>query len=85
MKDLEEIEPHFWLTRSVARTVGVSLSQAMAAGALSADDYARMVSRCHDAQCSQRCMKWLGAQNGRAAAPPRFCALLDQLTALPRA
>ncbi len=31
---------HFWLTRSVARTMGISLSEAMAVGHLSAPDYA---------------------------------------------
>ncbi len=41
---------HFWLTRSVARAMGLSLSEAMAEDRLSALDYADLVTRCRTCQ-----------------------------------
>ena len=83
MQKLGDIDVHFWLTRSVARTVGVNLSEAMAARRLSPEDYSAMVTRCREADCATRCAEWLGEQeNGRAPRPPAFCAHADQLRAL---
>lgn len=83
MDGLSEIERHFWLTRSVARTVGISLGEAMTTGRLSAKDYSRMVTNCREAGCASRCAEWLGGQRGgQASAPPPFCVHADQLKAL---
>ena len=79
---LGDIETHFWLTRSVARCIGVSLTEAMADGSLSPDDYARMVTRCRAAECSQKCQIWLAAQQARAKAAPDFCANANLLNDL---
>ena len=79
---LDEIEQHFWLTRSVARVMGVSLSEAMADGRLSLDQLTEMVSRCRAAGCHKACLQWLADQSATADAAPAHCAsaqLLKQL------
>jgi len=80
---LGDIERHFWLTRSMARTVGVNLSEAMSAGIMAPDEYSRMVTRCRQADCSERCAEWLGQHtSGSVSGPPPFCAHASQLKAL---
>ncbi len=79
---LGEIEKHFWLTRSVARCMGVSLTEAMAEGRLTPHDYAQMVTRCRGSGCDQHCQIWLAAQQARAGAAPEFCANAELLNAL---
>lgn len=71
---LGEIEKHFWLTRSVARCMGVSLTEAMAEGKLTEHDYAQMVTRCRASGCNERCLIWLASQQASATAAPDFCA-----------
>lgn len=64
----------FWLTRSVARTVGVNLSEAMYRGDLLPAEYAAMVTRCRMCPHAETCELWL-AQNGAGAAEvPDHCA-----------
>ena len=83
MDVLGEIEKHFWLTRSMARTVGVSLGDAMASGLLRPDAYSRMVTRCRTSNCAERCAQWLGQQSEcHASEPPPFCAHVAELAAL---
>ncbi len=65
---------HFWITRSVARAMGINLSDALARGRLTPQDYSRMVENC--AACSQAaaCQEWLGRQAiGHAPAPLPGC------------
>ena len=80
-----DVETHFWLTRSVARMLGVSLSDAMARGELTPHGYAQMVARCCAAGCAGRCAEWLACRSIQADAPPSCCAHADQLKALRRA
>ena len=83
MTDLGDIERHFWLTRSMARTVGVNLGEAIASGVISPDEYSRMVTRCRQSDCAKRCAQWLGENPaGLASGPPPFCAHAAQLKAL---
>jgi hypothetical protein len=70
----EEMEQHFWLTRSVARAVGVNLSNAMADGRLTVDDYCGLVARCRAANCQAQCQAWLATQTGANSRPPSHCA-----------
>ena len=81
---LAGIDRHFWLTRSMARMIGVNLSNAMADGVLTADDYAEMVSKCRMCKSCERCLSWLGDQNGHAEAAPAFCVNAAQLNGLRR-
>ncbi len=71
---LGDIEKHFWLTRSVARCIGLSLSEAMADGRLSPQGYAELVTQCRAADCSERCALWLAEQQVQATSAPPFCA-----------
>ena len=76
---LGDIEKHFWLTRSVARCMGLSLSEAMAEGRMSEQGYAELVTRCRAAHCQAACEHWLAAQQCRAQAAPDFCANAETL------
>lgn len=77
-----EFEPHFWLTRSVARCMGLSLSDAMADGRLSPEDYAELITRCRIAGCREACHYWLAAQRDDDRPAPEFCANAERLNRL---
>lgn len=79
---LGEIERHFWLTRSVARMIGVNLSEAMADGRLTEQGYTDLVARCRTGGCCATCEAWLATQTGRAEAAPAHCANADALNRL---
>lgn len=79
---LGEVEKHFWLNRSVARCMNISLSEAMTEGRLTADRYAEMVTRCRASDCSGHCAIWLSEQQSEARSAPEFCANADILNAL---
>ena len=79
---LGDVEKHFWLTRSVARCMNVSLTEAMADGRLTPDRYAELVTRCRASNCSGQCAIWLSEQQSEAHAAPDFCANADLLNAL---
>lgn len=79
---LGDIEKHFWLTRSVARCIGVSLSEAMATGQLTPQGYAELVTRCRASGCSEKCAQWLAARQRRADTAPEFCANAESLNKL---
>ena len=53
---------HFWLTRSVARAMGINLSEAMASGKLSANDYSSMVTNCRQCAHVEGCQRWLATE-----------------------
>ncbi|WP_120632091.1 DUF6455 family protein [Ruegeria sp. EL01] len=79
---LGDIEKHFWLTRSVARCVGISLTEAMADGQLSPEGYAELITRCRRCLNGGRCEIWLATQQEWAGLVPDFCANADALNAL---
>ncbi len=80
---LGNIDRHFWLTRSVARMIGISLSDAMTQKRLGPDDYAKMVAHCRAEGCHEACQRWLAAQTAaRPQAPPEYCANAEILTRL---
>ncbi len=81
---LGEIEKHFWLTRSVARCLGISLTEAMAEGQLPAEAYAELVTRCRASNCCGQCAIWLSQQQQLADAAPEFCANAQALNRLRR-
>jgi hypothetical protein len=53
---------HFWLTRSAARAMGINLSEAMAEGKLSPQDYSSMVTNCRQCAFVENCQSWLATQ-----------------------
>lgn len=73
---------HFWLTRSVARSMGVSLSEAMSTGRLSAQGYAQMVTDCRKCLFVTQCEHWLAQSGGGASEAPEVCANADLLNDL---
>ncbi|MCR8549626.1 DUF6455 family protein [Salipiger sp. P9] len=76
---------HFWMTRSVARAMGLNLSEEMLSGRLEPDDYADMVTCCRGCALVEACEKWLGTQTAVSAAPPPGCCngmMLAQLKKL---
>ena len=75
---------HFWLTRSVARAVDVSLSEAMSQGFLSAGGYAEMVTNCRKCPNVSRCEAWLAENGAGAAQVPEHCANCSILNDLAR-
>lgn len=77
-----KIERHFWLTRSVARVMGLNLSDCMAQGTLTEAEYARLITRCRAGGCSTMCEAWLATQTDRAGAAPAHCANADVLNRL---
>ncbi len=79
---LGEVEQHFWLNRSVARAMGVNLSEAMADGSLSETGYAELITRCRAGGCAQDCAQWLARQTGFNAEAPAHCANAEALTRL---
>jgi hypothetical protein len=83
---LGSIERHFWLTRSVARVMGLNLSECMADGRLSETGYATMITRCRAGGCHTMCEAWLATQTDRPDHAPGHCAnadLLDRLQQTP--
>jgi hypothetical protein len=72
----------FWLTRSVARTVGINLSEAMTRGRLSAQGYGEMVTRCRKCPHAEACTAWLAVNGAGAARVPDHCANAPALNAL---
>ncbi len=82
MEYLGDPDCHFWLTRSMARSVGLNLSESMQAGRLHADDYAEMVARCRLCARVADCQAWLAKGGREAARAPAFCAHAGTLNAL---
>ncbi|WP_121631168.1 DUF6455 family protein [Tropicibacter alexandrii] len=71
---LGDPERHFFLTRSVARMMGLSLSEEMQRGQLAASTYAGMVTCCRGCALVEACEEWLSRQvPGQASAPPGCC------------
>ena len=73
---------HFFMTRSVARMMGLSLSEEMQNGHLAPAAYAGMVTCCRGCALVEACEEWLARQvPGQAGTPPGCCnaELLNQL------
>ena len=73
---------HFWLTRSVARTMGVNLSEAMAMNQLNASGYSDMVNKCRCCQNADACQAWLAIPHDFPASAPDHCVNGDLLNRL---
>lgn len=62
----------WWLTRGMARIVGVSLPQAVVEGWLSREELAAIVGRCDACIRANQCDAWI-AQSGAETRMPGFC------------
>ncbi len=73
---------HFWLTRSAARAMGINLSEAMAVGKLTAQEYSTMVTNCRQCAFVEGCKHWLATQAVQRFEPYGDCrnkAVLERL------
>ncbi|MCT4554538.1 MAG: DUF6455 family protein [Pelagimonas sp.] len=73
---------HFFLTRSVARVMGINLHEKLHDNALSPASYSAMVTRCRACPLAAACETWLAQQYALTeCAPPGCCnaAQLEQL------
>lgn len=75
---------HFWITRGVARSMGLDLGKAVDTGALSVDRYEEMVTRCANCALVENCIEWLARPQNCASTPPPGCAISDSLVRLSR-
>jgi len=75
---------HFFMTRSVARIMGVNLAKAMEDGSLRPETYADMVTRCRGCALVSACEKWLARQTSTSATPPPGCCCSKVLCDLRR-
>ena len=75
---------HFWLTRSVGRSIGLNFTAAMKEGRLSPDGYRDLVHECRCCPHVESCQHWLGLQHGLQGErrPPGFCRNAPSLEAL---
>lgn len=64
---------HFFMTRSVARVMGLNLNEAIHGGTLAPETYARMVTTCRGCALVEACEDWLSQQTHLAEAPPPGC------------
>jgi hypothetical protein len=73
---------HFFMTRSVARVMGVNLNEAMQEGDLPATTYADMVTRCRGCALVEACQTWLAHQTHISPTPPPGCCNAEMLSKL---
>ena len=76
---------HFWLTRSVARSMGLSLTTEIATGRLTEKGYADMVTRCRGCPHTASCEAWLAERQALSSSTPPGCrnaATLSELRQL---
>lgn len=75
---------HFWLTRSVARAMGLNFTDALSDNRVSAQTYADMVTACRACGQVETCKSWLAGQLAISRTAPPGCANSEQLETLAR-
>lgn len=75
---------HFFMTRSVARVMGLNLTEAMRTGSLKPATYERMVARCRSCALVAACEEWLSSRTSVAGTPPPGCNISTELCELQR-
>ncbi|OBY24301.1 DUF6455 family protein [Leisingera sp. JC1] len=81
MKPLGEPLRHLRLMSRMGETIGADLSGALAAGRLSNQEWANMVTRCRGCSAPDRCAAFL-SEHEEASAPMPGCRNADQLMQL---
>lgn len=79
---LPAAERHFWLTQGMARTVGVNLTGAIAAGRMTRGDLAAMVVRCAGCEHPERCVRWMADGRHLGEDPPAWCLNHEAIEAI---
>jgi hypothetical protein len=75
-------ERHFWLTQGMARTAGVSLSEAIVAGRMTREDLVVMVARCAACEFPERCVRWMADGGHLGENPPAYCLNHEAIEAI---
>jgi hypothetical protein len=75
---------HFWLTRSVARVMGLNFSEEMANERLTPQAYADMVKACSRCPRVTSCQRWLSEQSDVTRNAPPGCRNSKVLEGLAR-
>ena len=73
---------HFWMTRSLARSMGVNLSEAMAHGFLTRQAYADMITRCRTCPYAVECVARLTQPQEGVLDVPEECLNMEELSRL---
>ncbi|PTV96337.1 hypothetical protein C8J27_102131 [Rhodobacter aestuarii] len=79
------LDLHFWITRGMARRLGVNLTEAMHDGNLTQADFASMITRCRECPGVDGCMAYLAGSSPAAGETPDWCrnrAILHELSDL---
>ncbi len=72
-RSLGDADRHFWINRSLARSLDVNLSEAMLEKDLTAKEYATLVTRCRACQHVDECVAWLASCSTGSDRAPDFC------------
>jgi hypothetical protein len=75
-------ERHYWLTQGMARTAGVNLTEAIAAGRMTRRDLAHMVVRCAGCEFPERCVRWMADGRHLGEGAPAFCLNHEAIAAV---
>ncbi len=81
----DNVDLHFWITRGMARRMGVNLTEVLHEGLLTQADLAAMVARCRCCSGTQGCLAFLASGAGTEGACPDWClhtGVLSELRAL---
>ncbi len=78
----DKLDEHYWLTRGMARALGLSLSGALRDKRLTGDDLSLMVARCVACGRKADCTQWLAHHGAGAPDLPGYCAIAPDLRAL---
>ncbi|MBC7146439.1 MAG: hypothetical protein H5U24_13705 [Thioclava marina] len=79
------IDLNFWLTRGMARRIGVNISEAMHDGFLTQADFAQMITTCRTCGRTELCLAILAEKGADPEPIPEDCpnsAILNSLRAL---
>lgn len=76
---------HFWITRGMARRMGVNLTEAVHDGFLTQAEFADMITRCRECAGVDGCMSYLSDNDRATGSAPDWCcnrSILNNLRAL---
>lgn len=81
---LGDPDRHFWLVRSVARVMDLSLGAVLARGHLDRDGYRALVNRCRTCDAVAGCASWLAGAVEEGETSPPGCLVAPELERLKR-
>ncbi|WP_095588476.1 DUF6455 family protein [Actibacterium ureilyticum] len=79
-----DLDRHFWLSRGMARTLGIRFSDVMRDGRLSTHEFTDLVNTCRGCAMSDRCVGWMARAEAVGEPAPGFCEIRGILNRLGR-